>query len=94
MKRLFITLALVLIASISFAASAAGAPATLVLSNVSLTQCAGTLIEGKLSVAAYDSNGELVNGTSGIQTTVYATHSNGAAAPQPIPRKPVATGRS
>lgn len=77
MKRIIIAIILSLIYLQSMAASAA--PVSLVLTDVALTGCSGTLIEGRLRLLAYDAQGDLDNAAVGLATTVSAVHSNGAA---------------
>ncbi|MBK8139177.1 MAG: hypothetical protein IPK52_25720 [Chloroflexi bacterium] len=78
MKRIIIAIILGLVSLQSMVVSA-GAPVSLVLADVELTGCGGTLIEGRLRLLAYDAQGVLVNATVGLATTVSAIHSNGAA---------------
>ena len=68
----------ILMAGSSFAAGPVNA---LVVQQAGLTACTGALIEGTITVAAYDSGGSLVNGAVPLSALVYATHSNGSVSP-------------
>jgi hypothetical protein len=67
-----------LIASSSFAA---GTVDSLVVQQAGLTACKGPLIEGTITIAAYDAGGTLINDVAPLPGLVYASHSNGIVAP-------------
>lgn len=79
MKRIVLLVCFIILSTLVMPVLAA--PATITLVDVSLTGCSGTIIEGELRVLIYDENGDLINGSSAVATTVHATHSNGPAAP-------------
>ena len=81
MKRTIFLPIFALFLLITSASLAAGAVDSLVVQQAGLTACSGTLIEGTITVAAYDPGGTLLNDGVPLSALVYANHSNGAISP-------------
>jgi hypothetical protein len=83
MKRTIFLPIFALFLLIASSSHAAGAVRSLAVQQAGLTACTGPLIEGTITVAAYDSGGVLINDGVPLSGLVYANHSNGVVAPIP-----------
>jgi hypothetical protein len=81
MKRTIFLSIFALLVLITSSSIAAGAVDSLVVQQAALTGCKGTVIEGSITVAAYDSGGTLLNDVVPLSALVYANHSNGTISP-------------
>lgn len=81
MKRTIILPIIALFLLIAGSSLAANGVSSLAVQQAGLTACNGPLIEGTITVAAYDSGGALVNDAVPLSALVYANHSNGAVSP-------------
>ena len=81
MKRTIFLSVFALFLLIASSSLAAGAVDSLVVQQAGLTVCKGALIEGTITVAAYDSGGTLLNDGVPLSALVYANHSNGTVSP-------------
>lgn len=83
MKRTIFLPIFALLLLIASASAAAGAVSSLVIQQAGLILCKGPLIEGTITVAAYDSAGALLNDNVPLSALVYPHHSNGIVSPIP-----------
>jgi hypothetical protein len=81
MKRTIFLPIFALFILITSSSLAAGAVKSLTVQQAGLTACNGPLIEGTITVAAYDSGGTLLNDAVPLSALVYANHSNGTVSP-------------
>lgn len=81
MKRTIFLSIFALFILITSSSLAAGAVKSLTVQQAGLTACNGPLIEGTITVAAYDSGGTLLNDAVPLSAWVYANHSNGTVSP-------------
>lgn len=81
MKRTILLPVFALFLLIASSTLAAGPVDSLVVQQAGLKSCHGPLIEGTITVAAYDSGGVLINDVVPLSALVYANHSNGTVSP-------------
>ena len=81
MKRTILLPIFALFLLIAGSSFAAGAVDSLVVQQAGLKACNGPLIEGTVTVAAFEAGGALLNDVVPLSGLVYANHSNGTVTP-------------